>query len=505
MKNVNKLVMLLVLLTAALFSNANNIRIGIGAYNPTTKVLSLTLAWDNSWHDGSGTFRDAAWIFIKYKDVTNAEWQHAILSTPTAIPITDTLSGQGVRFEAYGKNPSTAPAGSRGWIIRRGKNASGSLTAPAFAGVYNVAMNVNVTLQFPTGVTLVNPEFRAYALEMVDIPTGGFYLGDGTTTSEFSTTVGTTSAPPVYVSSEALLNCAQTGVPSSVAVSFPAAYPKGTTEFCQMKYELSREGYTEFLNTLTRQQQNYYDWSGSLSGMSDFDNLQSATLNLTQERGLGIDVTATDLSSPLVFSCDANNNNVPNELNDGQNLPVTFIAPEYGLAYLDWAGLRPMSKLEYEKSCRGPLVPVANEYAWGSTIKTDIQSSAAVNDANGPSESYTANYNGPYINGFTRRCGIFAKNTGSNRLNTGGTYYGAMEMTGNAAEIVVTDLNYTGVNGDGLLSANGYYDVTQWPTSMMRVMVPGSVSAVGSSRLLFSSGYSSGSLSDVGIRGVIKF
>ncbi len=71
-------------------------------------------------------------------------------------------------------------------------------------------MNVNVTLQFPTGVTLVNPEFRAYALEMVDIPVGGFYLGDGTTTSEFSTTVGTTSAPPVYVSSEALLNCAQT-------------------------------------------------------------------------------------------------------------------------------------------------------------------------------------------------------------------------------------------------------------------------------------------------------
>lgn len=121
MKNVNKLVMLLVILSAALFSSANNIRVGIGAYNPTTKVLSLTLAWDNSWHDGSGTFRDAAWIFVKYKDVTNAEWQHAILSTPTAIPITDTLSGQGVRFEAYGKNPSTAPGGSRGWIIRRGK------------------------------------------------------------------------------------------------------------------------------------------------------------------------------------------------------------------------------------------------------------------------------------------------------------------------------------------------------------------------------------------------
>ncbi len=37
MKNVNKLVMLLVILSAALFSSANNIRVGIGAYNPTTK------------------------------------------------------------------------------------------------------------------------------------------------------------------------------------------------------------------------------------------------------------------------------------------------------------------------------------------------------------------------------------------------------------------------------------------------------------------------------------
>ena len=35
--------------------------------------------------------------------------------------------------------------------------------------------------------------------------------------------------------------------------------------------------------------------------------------------------------------------------------------------YLDWAGLRPMTELEYEKICRGPSAPVAGEYAWGST------------------------------------------------------------------------------------------------------------------------------------------
>jgi hypothetical protein len=26
-----------------------------------------------------------------------------------------------------------------------------------------------------------------------------------------------------------------------------------------------------------------------------------------------------------------------------------------------------MTELEYEKACRGPLMPVANEYAWGTT------------------------------------------------------------------------------------------------------------------------------------------
>ena len=34
--------------------------------------------------------------------------------------------------------------------------------------------------------------------------------------------------------------------------------------------------------------------------------------------------------------------------------------------YADWAGLRPMTELEFEKACRGPLKPVPDEYAWGT-------------------------------------------------------------------------------------------------------------------------------------------
>lgn len=36
-------------------------------------------------------------------------------------------------------------------------------------------------------------------------------------------------------------------------------------------------------------------------------------------------------------------------------------------AYLNWSGLRPMTELEYEKSCRGERAAFANEMAWGDT------------------------------------------------------------------------------------------------------------------------------------------
>lgn len=112
-------------------------------------------------------------------------------------------------------------------------------------------------------------------------------------------------------------------------------------------------------------------------------------------------------------------------------------------AYLDWAGLRPMSAMEYEKACRGPLPVVANEYAWGSNSITSQFIGPDI-DVLGPNESYSWTLNGPFVYSNVVRCGAFAKPTGSTRLNSGGSYYGVMEMSGNAYEIVVAGENYTG-------------------------------------------------------------
>ncbi|HLP19429.1 MAG TPA: hypothetical protein VK174_03980, partial [Chitinophagales bacterium] len=185
----NKILLLVVAFALPLCMWANNIRVKLNSYNPTTKQLNISLAWDNSWHDGSGQFRDAAWLFVKYKDITNPEWVHGALVAPTAANnvLADTLSGSDVKFDVIAKKPSSTSTSNTGFIIRRKQGTTTTLNNPEFAGVYNVAMNINVTLALPAGVTLANPEFRVYALEMVDIPSGAFYAGDGSANSYVKT------------------------------------------------------------------------------------------------------------------------------------------------------------------------------------------------------------------------------------------------------------------------------------------------------------------------------
>ncbi|HRG90640.1 MAG TPA: hypothetical protein PLW44_16570, partial [Chitinophagales bacterium] len=201
---------------------ANNIRVKLNSYNPTTKQLNISLAWDNSWHDGSGQFRDGAWLFVKYKDVSNNTWQHAILNTPAnTATITDTLSGYNVMFNVIGKNPSTASGyvGSRGYIIRRQQGATATVQSnPEYAGVYNVAMNLTATIVTPPGMLLANPEFRVYAMEVVNIPSGAYYAGDGSYNSIVQTS--TTNNSPVYIANE---NTPVTIAGQAVSQGYPKA------------------------------------------------------------------------------------------------------------------------------------------------------------------------------------------------------------------------------------------------------------------------------------------
>ncbi len=141
-------------------------------------------------------------------------------------------------------------------------------------------------------------------------------------------------------------------------------------------------------------------------------------------------------------------------------------------AYLDWSGLRPMTELEYEKACRGPILPKPGEFAWGNASITALDNYALINTGQ-PNESINnlpqnignaiySNSNGA-INGPVRN-GIFASSaTNKTRQETGGSYYGVMELTGNLYERCITvgtvqGRNFTGFHGNGIISpttANG--------------------------------------------------
>jgi formylglycine-generating enzyme required for sulfatase activity len=161
-------------------------------------------------------------------------------------------------------------------------------------------------------------------------------------------------------------------------------------------------------------------------------------------------------------------------------VPVSGMTTNEILSFLDWAALRPMTELEYEKACRGPVYPVANEYAWGTAL---IASSAyTYSNTNDSNETIATNYTtsastGNAITPTTEgtldgpaRSGIFAAHgSNSGRLTSGASYYGIMEMTGNVNEIVIvletaTGRSFDGRNGDGELNLSGLYNTTNWST-----------------------------------------
>lgn len=487
MKNLkNKFAMLLLLLVAAIFANANNIRVSINSYNPTTKVLNVNLAWDHSWHDGSGTFRDAAWIFVKYKDVTDVEWKHASLSYPTGANyvLTDTLNSPGVKFDIIPKGGAGA-ALYRGAIIRRKCVLGANQNAPEYAGVYNVALPINLTLASANGQPFINPEFKVFALEMVDIPTSAFYIGDGSTGSSTSQSIATSI--PLKISSEAATPYIFRMAGSSTTLQSPATFPKGQAEFFLMKYELSNEGYAEFINCLTRAQQN------TLVNLLQGNTPSYSTSPFA--KGYWIMPDPLNISAATVASVATVHAYLPSHpyIN-------SFHADTLLLAYLDWAGMRPMTGFEYEKACRGPVTPVAGEYAWGTPYKnfTDCCSSTAtISHSYEENETLDQYIDAPWNVNHLFRCGAFARDSGSTRLNSSGTYYGVMDMATNVPEVTVgygaSGSQFVNNLGDGSLTPQGYADVVGWGNISWQQ----TVGVVSQSAI-------TPWIDDSGIRGVIK-
>jgi hypothetical protein len=205
----------------------------------------------------------------------------------------------------------------------------------------------------------------------------------------------------------------------------------------------------------------------------------------------------------IEFAMDGNRNNILDEPGDGHGVACAMGKDDL-LAYLDWAGLRPMTELEYEKACRGPLQPLAGEFPWGATrqiganqvlntatlITTAAQVIALIVDRGLPTEvinwpaGVNHNNNLPPVTAglptgaqcalqveIVTRNGAFAT-ANSDRIKAGATYWGVMEMGSNLAEPVIninTDQGrgFRGQHGDGRLNVDGGHNVDGWPIDDM--------------------------------------
>jgi formylglycine-generating enzyme required for sulfatase activity len=235
-----------------------------------------------------------------------------------------------------------------------------------------------------------------------------------------------------------------------------------------MKYEISQQQYVDFLNTLTYTQQ------AARTAATSPPNSAATTgalINPNDKRnGIDIQTSGTSATIPAVYACNLNGNGTYNESDDGQHIACNYLSWDDLVAYLDWAALRPMTELEYEKSGRGNQNPATNEFAWGNTSATALSglSNASTMSETASNTSSNIAYNNAYTSGPVRT-GIFA--TGStSRATSGSGYYGNMELSGNLWERVVTLGNatgrtFSGVHGNGTLTAGGAADVAGWPAA----------------------------------------
>ena len=428
--------------------SANNLQITNVEWDASTNKLTIEVSWDNGWKFGTD-FQDGAWIFIKYAPNGGPQWLHANITSLTFGP------------DAGNLTPITQPD-NIGVLVATGFEGSGTSS-----GAFTATLN-----------SLIGAfhDFKVFAIEMVKIPEGSFYLGGPGIDLSDKLHRGDDTEEPYHVTDDgvhtygATSNDFGTTDASGYMASIPAAYPAGYEGFWCMKYKVSQEQYVEFLNTLPYGQQNNRTETDldnldmtNFYVMTSTDSVSSVTRN-----GVSTDANVPNNGAPRVFYCDMNENGIGNQLVDGQNVTMNYVSWEDVMAYLDWAGLRPMTDWEYEKICRGPLPAVEDEFAWGTSGETKMYSTDILNSGS-PIESHSlVGSNGPMVE-YPARVGMTATDT-SGRLTAGASYYGVMGLSDYCAEIVVaaedTDdgLQFTGAFGDGVLSTSGDANQSNWPT-----------------------------------------
>ena len=199
-------------------SNANNLILGTPVANGNT--ISFTIQWDNSWMVTAAPSNwDAIWVFVKRQHCdanSQTGWMHESLSSTAN---DHTVTGSQLKVDL-------AASDNLGVFVRRKAQGVGNITQST----------VTLTLSSPIG----SDNVAVYGIEMVYVPQGQFYIGDGDG-SDFRLSDGNTYNPKLITQA---VQSSGLGDKNNYQISgygcpgpLPASFPLGFDGFYCMKKE----------------------------------------------------------------------------------------------------------------------------------------------------------------------------------------------------------------------------------------------------------------------------
>lgn len=414
--------------------------------NNGTANIRFDLSWENSWRNFNN--RDAVWLFVKYSTDGGASWHHARMKSAGVNPA-------GVSVGAGSAIALTVPADKSGAFAERSSTGNGNISVSGVELVWDYQAN---------GLTANDTaRVKVIGIEMVYVPQGAFYAGDQGA-SAAALKQGSADLDAWLVASADGINITGAvsdgfyyqgaGNPgedsSGASFALSAAFPNGYSAFYAMKHEVTEGLWITFFNTLSA--------------------AQKLNRDITSADGKGSDAMVQRNSVQWTSGA---------AVSDREDRACGFLSWMDGAAFADWAGLRPLTELEFEKTARGKEVEtVSGEFVWGnlSITAADAVSGSEEGAEAVLTENANANYATTTISGGDGsqgplRAGIFATQE-STKTQSGAAFYGAMEMSGNLADRFVTLGNaagrsFAGTHGDGELTTRSNYEGnatnSDWP------------------------------------------
>lgn len=325
--------LLLALLLGSLVARANADGLTITGVtakprDATTATVGFDVAWDHSWR--GGTVHDAAWVFFKCRGDAASPWR------PLRLVADKVVNPSGFRQAAAGTTLDfVVPGGDDGSIgvfLRRRQDGIGRVSAERIEVL---------TEPLATGAAAT---VKPFGLEMVHVPEGPFDLGvtAGPELNRFHA-FGQADTPPFTVMGPGPIPTGRqpgrlwaTGITPEDGGEIPASFPNGYHGFYAMKFAITQGQYADFLGMLT----------------------EAEAAHRYHPEGHGTWIGRSGEPPNRVYTPRGgfpNNWFRPTAPDRDHRCP--WLSWADSAAFAAWAGLRPMTELEFEKACRGPALP----------------------------------------------------------------------------------------------------------------------------------------------------